>query len=152
MMETKITEYQNEAGEVTSRKRQICKNLRLQGTDWLFTSAKISTMTDEELTASIEYHNEIKSQMIQERETRRVEHFQKLKGIKLNYTPREDVDSTGAIKKPKASKKKTVKVSKSEPDANAIAAAFSTLLGAKVTQEAVLDMMQKMGVNNVKRN
>jgi hypothetical protein len=142
-IETKITEHLNDAGEVVSRKRQVCKNLRLQGTDWLFTAHKITTLTDEELIATIEYHREIASRMLQERETRRVEHYQKLKQVKLNFGARPEHNEDGTIKKPKAPKRE--RSSKAQPDANAIAAAFATLLGGKLSPDQITAALEALG-------
>ena len=140
----KITTYENEQGEVTNRKRQVCKSLHLEGTDWLFAAHKINTLTDEELLYTIEYHRAIVGLMLNERETRRTEHFQKLSKIKINYTPRPDRDETGAIKKSRT--KTTTTRQKKEPDQNAIAAAFGTLLGANLTQEQIAVLLAGMKV------
>lgn len=145
-IETKIVEHMNEDNEVTSRRKYTCKSLNLSGTDWLFTSRKINTLTEEELTASIEYHREIASMMLQEREARRVEHFHKLAQVKLNFGPRPEHDATGAIKKSKDKKNRTTS-SKKKPDANAIASAFATLLGATLTPEQVQEALRKLGEN-----
>ena len=136
----KVTEYQNDKGEVTSRKRQICKSLHLDGTDWLFAAHKIVTLTDEQLLYTIEYHRAIVGIMLNERETRRTEHYQKLSKVKINYTPRPDRDDTGAIKK---SRVKSIRKDKS-PDQDAIAAALGTLLGAQLTQEQVAQMLKSL--------
>ncbi len=138
-IEVKVTEKLGPDGEVQYRKRQMARNLKLIGTDWLFTVHKISTMSDEEITASIEYHNEIKAQMLQERENRRTEFLNKLSKVKLNIKKREDVDSTGAIKAVK------VKTPKKKPDQNAIAAALATILGAGMTKEQVDNLLAKLG-------
>lgn len=138
-VEVKVTEKIGPNGEVIHRKRQLARNLKLTGTDWLFTLNKISYMSDEEITASIEYHNEIKAQMLQERETRRTEFLNKLSKVRINYTKRDDVDSTGAIKAVK------VKTPKKKPDENVIAAAFATLLGASMTPAQIEEMMKKLG-------
>lgn len=139
-VEVKVTEYRNpETDEVTSRKRQICKRLHLQGTDYLFAAAKIGKLTDEELTAQIEYHKAIASIMLNERETRRVEQNQKLQKIKLNITRRDDVDSTGAIK-PKREKKEKVTTA---PDMKQLMAALTVLNGGKAPSKEQLEALLK---------
>jgi hypothetical protein len=85
-IEIKTTEQVNEDGKIISSKRRVAKNLKLQGTDWLFAAAKISTLSDEEILASIEYHREIFNSLLLERETRRIEYFKKLNNVKSNLS------------------------------------------------------------------
>jgi len=145
-VETKIIEYRNESGEVTSRKRSMARNLKLTGTDWLFAQTAILNLSDEELLETIEYHRNIASLMLLERETRRTEHFQKLSKIKIIMPKRDDVDATGAIKKTKkgsATTKTDKKKVAKEPDQNAIAAALATLLSAHLTPEQIMALGAK---------
>jgi hypothetical protein len=85
-IEVKTTERVDDSGEVISRRRQIARNLKLTGTDWLFCAAKISTLSDEQMDASIEYHRAIKNTLMEEREARRVEYFRKLHNVKTNLS------------------------------------------------------------------
>ena|ERR1017187_7139027 len=85
-IEVKTTERVDDSGAVISRRRQIARNLKLTGTDWLFCAAKISTLSDEQMDASIEYHRAIKNTLMEEREARRVEYFRKLHNVKTNLS------------------------------------------------------------------
>ena len=85
-IEVKTTDRISDDGALISRRRQIARNLKLTGTDWLFCAAKISTLTDEEMDASIEYHRAIKNTLMEEREARRVEYFRKLHNVKTNLS------------------------------------------------------------------
>lgn len=85
-VETKITQHVDEEGNVLSQRRQIARNLKLTGTDWLFAAAKISTLNDEEMDASIEYHRAIFNSLLEERELRRKEYFNKVHNIKKNLS------------------------------------------------------------------
>ena len=130
-IETKTTEYTNEHGVVTSRKRQMAKNLKLTGTDWLFAQYAIENLTDEELVETIEYHRNIASLMLMERETRKTEEYKKLAGIKVRVITKEP-KGDGKDKAPKTPK------AKKEPDQNAIFAALQTLLSANMTPEQIM--------------
>lgn len=143
-IETKVTEYTDAAGNITSRKRQLARNLKLTGTDWLFAQYAIENLTDEELLQTIEYHRNIASMMLLERETRKMEKYKKLAGIKVRAIDKNKVDENGALKVSavKATKQKT----KKEVDQAAIIAAFSTLLGgANITPEQMLKAMAEAG-------
>jgi hypothetical protein len=138
-IETKIVEHLNDANEVTSRRKYICKSLSLTGTDWLFTTHKIKNLTDEQLTDTIEYHREIASEMLLERETRKVERYKNLAQVTLNLPKRQNVDSTGAVKQTRT------RSSKKEPDANAVATAIGVLLGAAATPEKIAEILKSLG-------
>lgn len=126
-IEIKTTERTNEDGEIISRRRQVCKHLRLEGTDWLFEAARIQTMTDEELLASVEYHGAIKDLLIHEREDRKMARYKKLSGIKVLIRPSAAIDNRTS-----GEKKTRTKTTKKAPDADSVASALSTLLGAKI--------------------
>lgn len=135
-METKIIEHINDENEVVSRRRFICKSLSLTGSDWLFTAHKINSLSDEELTATIEYHREIASQMLQEREARRIERYHKLSKVRINIPLRNDASNEGTTKANKTTKSSRARSTK-QPDAGAIAAAFATIIGSKISPEQI---------------
>ena len=139
-IETKVTEYTNATGEVTSRKRQMARNLKLTGTDWLFAQHAVENLTDEELIETIEYHRNIASIMLMERETRRTEQYKKLASVKIRSIDRSKVDANGALKAEKTVK---AKKEKAPPDQNAIMAALATLLGANLSPEQILALGKK---------
>lgn len=133
--------FHNEKGAETHRRRQIAKLLKLSGSDWLFANKQIGTLTDEELCVTIEYHRAIANAMMLERETRKVEYLQKLRGVKVALRPRAEVDSTGAMKTAK------IKRPKPAPTQNAVVEAIMTLLkaaGKEPTPEIIAMMMAQM--------
>ena len=126
----------------------------MEGTDWLFTAAKISTLSDDDLDATIEYHKAIAGMMLSEREDRRIEKYQKLAKLNITLNQRADVDSTGAVKGTlltekqkaenaayaKSKKKVTVKTVTAPTDANAVMAAIELLLKQGISKEAIAKM------------
>lgn len=68
---TKTYEYTDDEGNVTSTYKKKAKLIRLEGLNWLFSQRKIVSLSDDELELAIEYHREILSGMLNERETRK---------------------------------------------------------------------------------
>lgn len=101
-IETKTTIYENAKGEEITRKRQIARSLKLTGTDWLFANKQISSLTDEELLVSIEYHRNIAGAMLLEREERKTEQMNKLSKIKVVMPKR--VETEPKVKKDRVEK------------------------------------------------
>lgn len=101
-IEIKETIYENSKGEEITRKRQIGKSLRLEGTDWLFANTQISLLTDEELLTAIEYHRNIAGIMLLEKEERKTEQLNRLSKVKVVIKrpeariPKEKVAKTAA--------------------------------------------------------
>ena len=158
--EVRITESANCAGQIVYTKRDRCKHLKLQGTDWLFTERLIHTLTDEELDATIEYHRAICSLMLSERQDRQVEKYAKMSKLVIKLQASSvSVDSTGAIRgtvrsprqiaEDKAykdanlpAKKKAVRTKTTGAnDANAVASAMALLLKNGITQEQLTAML-----------
>jgi len=141
-IETKITTYTNGSGQILTRRKQIAKNLKLVGTDWLFANTQISLLTDEELMETIEYHRAIASVMLLEREERRTDELNKLSRVKINIKKRDDVDATGAIKV-----KKAKKAPKAKADAGTdakVAEALQQL--AQLKPEDLAALLSSMGI------
>ena len=148
-IEVKTIERIADNGDVISRKRQIAKNLKLQGTDWLFAAAKISTLNDEEIDEAIEYHRAIKNSLVDERETRRIEYFKKLGILKSNLSAVDkqlrdakigaDIDKNKVIKvKQKEAQKKKDK------DLSAVATLLGAMTGTQLKPEDLAKMLQAM--------
>ena len=55
----------------------------LTGTDWLFNARLISDMSDAEIEATIEYHRANVGLMLDERESRKKERYEKLSKIRV---------------------------------------------------------------------
>ena len=153
--EIRTEERSNEAGEVVYKKRVTCKRLHLEGSDWLFSAAKIHTLSDDDLDATIEYHSAIKGMMLQEREERRVEKWQQLNKLNMKLMTRADVDSTGAIigslltdkqkaerEEFKKGKKKVTTTTTKKVDGDAIMAAIASLLKQGITKEKIAEMFK----------
>jgi hypothetical protein len=125
-VETKTITYQNAAGVVTTRRREIARNLKLVGSDWLFANTQISLLSDSEIEETIEYHRAIMGVMLMEREDRRTEQLNKLSKVKITLRKRDDVDSTGAVKKTKNGG--TKRTSKQSSEEKKVADALQALL------------------------
>lgn len=59
-------------GKKEFRRTMRARHLVFKGQDWMFAQARISTLTEEELHTTIEYHREIFDQMIGEAEARKI--------------------------------------------------------------------------------
>lgn len=59
-------------GKKEFRRVMKARHLVFKGQDWMFAQARISTLTDEELGTTIEYHRTIFSEMIDEMEQRKI--------------------------------------------------------------------------------
>ena len=132
-IETKTTIYENSNGTEVTRKRQIAKSLRLEGTDWLFANTQISLLNDEQLLAAIEYHRNIAGIMLLEREERKTEQLNKLSRVKINIRKPED-----ATKQPRVTKTKEVKTAEAKKQSD-IAKALAGL-----TQEELAKLLAKL--------
>lgn len=141
-IETKIIEYHNEEGVITSRKRQLARNLKLQGTDWLFAQAAILDLNDDELASSIEYHRNIASVLLMERETRRTEQLNKLAKVKIRIAKREDLDDTLAVKRTKKGSA-TTKTATKPTKAPDITGAIATLFKAGLSDADIVKLLIK---------
>jgi len=148
-IEVKTTERVDDQGQVVSRRRQIARNLKLTGTDWLFAAAKISTLTDEELDASIEYHRAIKNTLMEEREARRIEYFRKMANVKTNLNAIDkqlrDKKIQNDLATGKTAKTNELKATKKKnKDVEDIASLLSQLSGTKLDATQIAAMLSGM--------
>lgn len=127
----------DESGQILARKRQVAKSIHLTGTDWLFESHKISEMNDEELLASIEYHDAIKGLLLHERETRRIEKFKKMASIRLPHNVIDAPTAKGIGTSPNTTLKSRTTRTKKKDDPNTVAHALNALLGIKIDPAAI---------------
>jgi hypothetical protein len=152
-IEIRTTEQTNNAGEVIYKKRVQCKRLHLEGTDWLFTANKISTLSDDDLDCTIEYHRAIASLMLHEREERRIEKYQKLNKQVITLQRNSNVDNTGAVRgslKTDAQKaedaaykqsKRTSTTKTKTPDAATLADAIALLIKSGISAEKIAELV-----------
>lgn len=81
--EVQVTrEAKDHSGKVI-KTREHYRKITLSGKDWFFLNSAIHDMSDDRLDLSIEYHTDFKNALINEREERRVKHFQRNAGIKM---------------------------------------------------------------------
>jgi hypothetical protein len=136
----KIVEHERPDGTVTFSRKYQARHITLQGTDWLFAAHKIEEMTDAEIEASIEYHRANVGLMLQERESRKLERFKKLSGIKLVHQKHES-QLEREKREAKGSRKKTRTKEKEINTAEAIMKMLQTLAAAGLTAEQIAAMV-----------
>lgn len=97
------THYNEETDQLYTRTRKA-KRITLGGMHWLFVARKINKLTDLELDLAIEYHRDILSQMMYERDERRSQKAHRNAGKKLPISFSNSVvqtDSQVEVKKTK---------------------------------------------------
>ena len=141
----KTVEHIREDGSVTFSRKYQAKYMKLEGVDWLFASHAIERMNDAEIDATIEYHRANVGIMLQERESRKQERYQKLAGIKLTNTKHEtqiEKEKREAKEAAKAGKKRVSSRTK-EIGAEALMQMLAQLAKAGMTAEQIIAMTQK---------
>lgn len=146
----KEVEHVRQDGTVTFSRKYQARHLQLLGNDWLFSAHLIETMTDAEIDATIEYHRANVGLMLQERESRKLEKYKKLSGVRLTYTKREtqeEKEKREAKEAAKAAKVagKRVKTSKKDLSADAIIQMLGQLSKAGITPEMIAAMAASKG-------
>lgn len=103
IIERQVT-HERPDGTISFSRKSQAKLIKLMNVDWLFNSTLIENMSDEDIEGSIEYHRANVNLMLQEREGRKLERLNKLRGVKVMVSkPKSDVD----LNKPAKSKSKT---------------------------------------------
>lgn len=99
--ETVIKEYEhyNEETDVVTRYRRKATSIKLDGLNWLFSQRKIVSLSDDDLELAIEYHRQILTGMISERETRRIAKAHRFAGIQMPKSSDSSTHTTTKIKK-----------------------------------------------------
>lgn len=138
----KIVEHEKQDGTVTFSRKYQARCITLQGTDWLFAAHLIEEMTDSEIEATIEYHRANVGLMLQERESRKLERFKKLSGIKIVHTKHETQDEREK-REEKEAKKNNRKTRTKEVTTDALVAALGQLAKAGLTMEQITAMLSK---------
>ena len=95
---TKTYQYENADGEVAEYKRKA-RLIRLEGLSWLFIQRKILDMSDEALELAIEYHREIMTGMVSEREQRKNKFMHRYAGVNYTIPPVDTATSTSTTVK-----------------------------------------------------
>ena len=137
IMEKKIDHLRPDGTVNFSRKYQA-KPIQLMGNDWLFASKLIAEMSDEEIENSVEYHKANVSLMLMERESRKLERYHKLAGIKVTRTSTESQEQREKREAKEAKKRTTTKDKTPSPDD--IVAMLTKLATAGYTPEQLLAM------------
>lgn len=68
----KVIESKSLTGKKTFTRVMRARHIVFKGQDWMFAQARVTTLTDQELADSIEYHNTIFREMINEMEARKI--------------------------------------------------------------------------------
>lgn len=136
---TKTYEYYNEDKEEVVQYKRRAKLVRLDGLDWLFAQRKIVSMSDEALELAIEYHREILSGMLSEREERRIKKMHRFANVK------EGMETVGIKDNSTSSsttvkRTKTINSSKAQSTANAM---MQAMLAQGMSIEKIMDMLTK---------
>jgi len=79
----KTVEHERPDGTISFSRKYQARHLMLTGTDWLFNARLISDMSDAEIEATIEYHRANVGLMLDERESRKKERYEKLSKIRV---------------------------------------------------------------------
>src|SRR5271163_567269 len=141
----KTVEHIRSDGSISFSRKYQSKYMKLSGVDWLFAAHAIESMNDDEIDATIEYHRANVGIMLQERESRKQERYQKLAGIKLTNTKHEtqiEKEKREAKEAAKAGKKR-VRTSSKELGAEALMQMLAQLAKAGMTAEQIIAMTQK---------
>lgn len=115
-------------GTVTFSRKYQARHIKLMGNDWLFAAGLIQDLTDAQIEESIEYHKANVSLMLMERESRKLERFHKLAGIKV----------TMAAPKPKDKAATKTKVKEKAVSPDDIVAMLTKLASSGYTPEQLM--------------
>ena len=137
---SKTQTHYNENLDKTYTRTRKCKQISLGGMHWLFQSRKIDMLTDLELELAIEYHRDILTQMLYEREERRVNHFARNRGkalpVKFSGDSVTETSETLIVKKTR-----TRAATTADPMV-LMAEAMKTLMQAGMTPEMIAKLVK----------
>lgn len=138
---TKTYESYNEDTEVTTQYKRKARSIRLEGMDWLFAQRKITQMSDDSLELAIEYHREILTGMLAERESRKNKFMHRYAGVKIDSNPSGQVNvDLATTAETTVKKSKTISSTRNAATANAIMQAF---LAQGMSIEQITAMIEK---------
>ena len=130
---------------ITTQYSRRAKQLKLEGSDWLFVQRKIVNMSDDALELAIEYHREILQAMMHEREDRRTKYLHRFAGVKLGTETVSSNTSADGL-----TVKKTKTISSTKAAATATGMMESMLASGKMDAATLLKMLQDMTSKAVK--
>jgi hypothetical protein len=136
---TKTYQYYNEETDTVTEYRRKARSIRLEGADWLFRQRKIVSMSDESLELAIEYHREILSGMLKEREERRIKHAHRYAGIKEG-TETVGIKDSANVTATSVKRTKTIQSSKAQATANG---ALQAMMAQGMSIDKILEVLQK---------
>jgi hypothetical protein len=137
----KIVEHERPDGTVTFSRKYQARHITLQGTDWLFAAHKIEELTDAEIEATIEYHRANVGLMLQERESRKLERFKKLSGIKLVHQKHESQHDREKRESKTVGKKTRTKTKEKEMTGEMLLQMLQTLAKSGLTTQQITSMI-----------
>lgn len=139
----KIVEHERPDGSISFSRKYQARNIKLEGTDWLFAAHLLSEMTDQEIEATIEFHRANVGLLLDERQSRQHERYKKLAGIKITsvkHETQEEREKREAKELAKANKKSRVKTKDVTMDT--LAAALQQLAKSGLTQAQIVEMLK----------
>ena len=139
----KLVEHIRPDGSVTFSRKYQARCIRMQGNDWLFAATLIPEMSDAEIDATIEYHRNNVSLMLMERESRKLERYHKLAGVKISNTKHESQEAREKREEKEANKKIRTSTKEKTPTVDDMVAMITKLAKAGLTQEQITAMFAK---------
>ena len=129
---------------VKTEYRRKAKLVRLDGLDWLFAQRKILSMSDEALELAIEYHREILSGMVAEREDRKTKFLHRYAGVRIASSAaaggQVNVD-TSTSSQTEVKKTKTISSTKAAANANAV---LQSMMAGGMSPADILKKIEEM--------
>ena len=95
----KTYEHYDEATDVVTSYRRKATRVKLDGLNWLFSQRKIVSLSDDDLELSIEYHRQLLTGMIDERETRRMNKAHRFAGLPMPKSSDSATSTTTKVTK-----------------------------------------------------
>lgn len=133
---TKTYQHYNEETDVVTEYKRRARSIKINGMDWLFAQRKISTLTDDELELSIEYHRGILNGMLKEREERRIKYAHRFAGVSI---PRGVLTGVGSDSNTEVKRTRMISSSKTEASA---ASMMKALLVSGLKIEDIMKMLE----------
>ena len=132
--------YTKETGELQYKRGRLATDIRISGTDWLFMSRKIPTLTDLELELVIEYHKSMAQLLLDERETRRMNYRHRFAGVKVTNTGSASGESVVV-------ETKTTKSISSTKNGQSAKALVEGMLNSGKTMAEIMSFIQQLKQN-----
>lgn len=127
--------HRDENEKVTSVYRRNAREIKIDGTDWLFMQRKIHDMSDLEVDLSVEFHRNALMLLINEQELRRNAKMHRYAAMKKGYIPSPSDGSVQVSDSTTVTVKKTRTISKNKAQDQLNALLGSMLGGGKSLDE-----------------